>query len=322
MSKKGLAAAGVAVAAGPSGLRRFAGGCLVVVLILGLGFAALLGFAAWSARQHGGGGSSLPCPPAPVAVAYTPRDATPEVREAVEEALRGAGREPVPGGWGEGMERDLVVIWSPGVEDRLSVGTAPSKLTLGEVPTAEHVTDLLGDRLASCAPEPTEEPTEAPEPAQEAESDDESGPVGISWPWQRGWSPVASVALAVVAWWVAGPNLVRWTWRALWPARLGWRKAQRWTYRRRLARGYLPAEWPEPIPACQRWHEDDGAMHDKRTHRQQVAGTEPEQRAALREAIREERLSGTGVGPASLWRLIYRVPAPAEGAPEMTEVSS
>lgn len=321
MSKKGTAlATGAAIAAGPSGLRRLLGGCLVVVLILGLGFAALLAFAAWSARQDSGEGAALPCPPESVAVAWSPQDIPAEVREAVEDALHGAGRETTAGGWAQGQSRDLVIIWTPGVEDRLSTGSSPTKLTLGEVPTAAEVEALLGDRLDSCAPEPTEEPTEAQEPAQEAESDDESNPVGISWPWQRGWSPVAGIGLAATLWWVAGPNLARGTWRALWPVRLGWRKAQRWAYRRRLRRGEEPAVWPARIEPGQRWHEDPKVMHDRRTARQQIAETEPERRVALRERIREERLSGTGIGPASMWQVLYRVPKP-EGAPEKEEVS-
>lgn len=65
-------------------------------------------------------------------------------------------------------------------------------------------------------------------------------------------------------------------------------------------------------------------MADRRTLRKQVAEGEPERREALREAIREERLAGTGIGPARFWRLIYRTtdPAPTKGAPEKEEVSS
>lgn len=314
-----------AVAAGPSGLRRFLGLVLVVVLIAGLGFAALMALGVWSASQSGDDDSSLPCPPDEVAVAFTPKDAPAEVQQAVEAALADAGREVTKGGWGEGQERDLVVVWTPGSDDRLSGSTSPSKLTLGSVPTAAEVTDLLGDRLAACeSSSPTPTPAEAEEPAEQPQ---ESAP-GFEWPWAGGVTPAAGIGLAAGLWWLVGPNAVRAAGRGLWPLRLGWRRMQRSNYRRRLARGWEPAEWPGRISPGQRWHEDDKALHDHRGYRQQVSETEPERRTALREAIREERLAGTGIGPARLWRRVYRTPVtedtPAEeqGTPEMEEVSS
>lgn len=294
----------------------------MIVLLLGLVLAALVAVVAWLGTREPES-AHLPCPPGAVAVAYSPADAPSEVREAVEEALRDAGREVTEGGYGPDQSRDLVVSWwtvsDPGPP---SVGgSSPATLRLEEVPSAEGITEALGDHLAPCtAAEPTQEPTAAPEATQ----DDEDGSTGISWPWERGWSPVALLALAVITWWIAGPQVIRWTWAALWPARLAWRTEQRWAYRRRLTLGYLPAEWPERIEPGQRWHEDDAAMHDKQTYRRQIADTEPERRAEMRERLREERLRGEGIGPASLWRVIYRVPdettdvddAPTEGAPE------
>lgn len=131
------------------------------------------------------------------------------------------------------------------------------------------------------------------------------------------------LALALVAWWLAGPNLLRWTWAGLWPLRLAWRTAQRWGYRRALRRGVLPREWPEKVPPGQRWHESAEALHDHCPHRAQIAEAEPERRAALREARRAERLEGQGAGPAALWRVIYRAPAhEGRGAPENEGVSA
>lgn len=311
-------AAGAAVAAGPSGLRRFLGLVLVVVLIVGLGLAALMALGVWSASQSEDS-AALPCPPDAVALVFTPRDTPAEVQRAVSSALKGAGRTVTTGGWGAGQERDLVVIWSPGSEARVSGGMGPTKVTFGAAPSAAEVATLLGDRLAPCAVA-TPTPPKAEEPADSSPEGSER----FSWPWTGGITPAAVVGLAVALWWVAGPNAVRAAALAAWPLRLLWRRWQRATYRRRLARGWAPAEWPQPIPAGQRWHESEEAMADRRTLRKQVAEGEPERREALREAIREERLAGTGIGPARFWRLIYRTtdPAPTKGAPEKEEVSS
>ena len=316
-----LAGATAAVAAGPSGIKRLAAGCLMVVLLGGLVLGAFFGFAAWLSHRSEQGPSVLPCPPATVAVAVSTQDAPPEVREAVEEALRGAGREPVPGGWGGGLERDLVIAWTPGAETRVSGGSNPTTVTLGAVPTAAEVSEALGGRLAPCEPEA--EPTTAPAPV-EAEEPAQDATDGLSWPWERGWSTTAWLALTVALWWLAGPNLMRWAWAACWPVRLGWRTAQRTAYRRGLQRGVLPREWPEKVPPGQRWHEDASAMHDPRLYRAQIAEAEPERRAALGEARRAERLEGQGIGPAALWRVIYRTPAPepGQGAPETEGVSA
>lgn len=313
-----LAGATAAVAAGPSGIKRLLAGCLMVVLLGGLALGGLVAFAAWLASRSDREPSMLPCPPVTVAVAVSTQDAPPEVREAVESALRGAGREPVPGGWGGGLERDVVIAWTPGAETRVSGGDNPVTLTLGAVPTATEVTEALGDRLAPCEAEA--DPTTAPAPVQ-AEEPAQAAPGGFSWPWERGWTTTAWLALALGLWWLAGPNLVRWGWSALWPVRLGWRTAQRSAYRRSLRRDVEPAEWPERVTPGQRWHEQPEAMHDHRTYRAQNAASEPERRSAMRDRLREERLEGIGVGPASLWRLIYRAPAP-EGAPEREEVSA
>lgn len=308
MSKRSKAlAATAAVAAGPSGIKRLAAGCLMVVLLGALILGALFGFAAWLSHRSEQGPESLPCPPATVAVAVSTQDAPVEVREAVEAVLREAGREPVEGGWGGGLERDLVVAWTPGAETRVSGGSNPTTITLGAVPTGAEVTEALSGRLEHC--ESKTEPTTSPEPV-ETQEPAQDAPGGITWPWERGWSTTGWLGFVVALWWLAGPNLARWSWAALWPVRLGWRRVQRWGYRRGLAQGVLPTEWPERVPAGQRWHESTEAMHDHATHRAQTADGEPERRAALRERLREERLEGIGVGPASLWRLIYRAPAP------------
>lgn len=322
MSKKSKAlAATAAVAAGPSGLKRLFAGCLMVLLLGGLMLGALLGFAAWLGHRVDREPSTLPCPPETVAVAVSTKDAPGEVREAVEEALRGAGREPVTGGWGAGLERDLVIAWTPGSTTRVSGGSSPTTITLGAVPTADEISEALGDRLEPCEAEA--EPTTVPEPV-ETEEAAQDAPGGLSWPWERGWSTTGWLALAVATWWLAGPNLMRWAWAACWPVRLGWRTAQRTAYRRGLQRGVLPREWPEKVPPGQRWHEDASAMHDPRLYRAQIAEAEPERRAALGEARRAERLEGQGIGPAALWRVIYRTPAPepGQGAPETEGVSA
>lgn len=317
MSKKGKAlAATAAVAAGPSGIKRLLAGCLMVILLGGLALGGLLGFAAWSAQNAERAPESLPCPPSTVAVAMSTRDAPPEVRAAVEQALRDAGREPVAGGWGDGLERDLVIAWSPGSATRVSAGSNPTTLTLGAVPTAAEVAEVLGDRLAPCEPAPAQNNAPASTgsrlPAQETAD-------ASSWPWERGWTTTGWLALMLTVWWLAGPNIARWTWAALWPLRLGWRVSQRAAYRRGLRRGVLPSEWPERLRPAQRWHEDREALHDPRPYRQQIAESETERRPAMRNARRAERLEGVGIGPASFWRLVYREPAP-EGAPERNEV--
>ncbi|OIJ35437.1 hypothetical protein BK826_08075 [Rothia kristinae] len=324
MSKRSKAlATTAAVAAGPSAIKRLAAGCLMVVLLGALILGALFGFAAWLSHRSEQGPESLPCPPATVAVAVSTQDAPVEVREAVEAVLREAGREPVEGGWGGGLERDLVVAWTPGAETRVSGGSNPTTITLGAVPTGAEVTEALGGRLAPCEAEA--EPTTAPEPV-ETEEAAQVAPGGLSWPGERGWSTTGWLSLAVATWWLAGPNLVRGAWAALWPVRLGWRTAQRWGYRRGLARGVLPTEWPAHVNAGQRWHEDGGAMHDQRTYRQQITKGEAERRRALSEYRRAERLEGLGIGPAILWRAIYRAPAPEPvpraGAPENKGVST
>ncbi len=113
MSKKGKAlAAGAAIADGPSGLRRLLGVVVVLALLAGLGVAALLAMAWWVGRGDGQS-TALGCPPESVAIAYSPADTPTEVREAVEEALRLAGREPAEGGYDTDQERDLVVSWWP-----------------------------------------------------------------------------------------------------------------------------------------------------------------------------------------------------------------
>jgi len=323
MSKKSKALAGAtAVAAGPSGMRRVAAGCLLVVLLGGLALGALLGFAAWTATHSGDESAALPCPPQPVAVVWSTKAAPTAAREAVTEAVREAGREPATGGWGAEEKRDLVVVWSAGTSMTASTTSDPVKLTLGAVPTAAQVRAALGARLAACAA-PAKTKT-APTPAAPSRGGHER-PGGFSWPWERGLGTTGALGLALGAWWLVGPSLVRGVGRGfaalLWPLRLSWRKAQRAAYRRHLAQGLDGAAWPLRVSPGQRWHENDQAMHDRRPFRQQIAEGEPERRAALRKSIREERLAGTGFGPAPLWRHIYRTPAPERaGAPKKEEV--
>lgn len=315
-----IVGATAAVAAGPSGVRRLLAGCLMIVLLGGLALGGFLAFAAWTAQHSNQAPSALPCPPATVAVAVSTQVAPKGVREAVEQALRQAGREPVKGGWGGEERRDLVVVWSPGSTTSVSRSSDPVKITLGAVPSAAEVTEVLGGRLAPCAapakPSAAPAPVEAQEPAQ-------SAPGGTSWPWERGWGVTGWLALTVALWWLAGPNMLRWGWASLWPLRLAWRTAQRSIYQRAIRRGVLPREWPLRVTPGQRWHESAEAMHDHRTHRAQTRKSEPARRKALWASIREERLEGTGIGPASLWRRIYHTPAPQRvGAPESEGVSS
>lgn len=317
MGKKGKAvAAGAAVAAGPSGLRRVAGGCLAVVLLIALAIAGLVALATYMASRDGGLGGDddvgLACPPDEVAVAYTPAEQPEGVQDAVEDALTDAGREITAGGYDEGQSRDVVVSWwqasdpnPPEVSGRSTVS-----LRLQEVPTAEEVQAALGGHLTPCEdPEPTEEPDEAPEEAQEQEEEDEGSSQPFAWPWASGWSPVVGIGLAVAAWWLVGPQVVHWTWEAFWPVRLTIRKLQRWQWRREVAREEhtLPT-WPEPPIPGERWDTNPEAMRDHRTFRQQIRQTEPERRAVLRERIREGRLRGEGILPVRLWRVLYRVP--------------
>lgn len=337
MGKKGKAvAAGTAVVAGRGGLRRFLGGCLVVVLLAALALAGLVAVVTWMASRDGGFGGDdpgLPCPPEPVAIAYSPADTPQEVQDAVETALTDSGREPAEGGYGADSERDMVVSWWPTREPGPpeTSGRSTPSLRLEQVPTADQVTEVLSDHLPACeTSEPTEEPADEPEEPEEAADDsqeDENSSAPISWPWQQGWSPVIGIGLAVTVWWIAGPQMVRWAWQALWPVRLTIRRYQRWRWRREAAAGdhELPT-WPEPPVPGERWHEDSEAMHDRRTHRQQIAADEPQRRAALRERVRAGRLRGEGVIPARLWRFIYRVPAPgsaeAVGASKKNGVST
>lgn len=313
MSRTSKALAGAtAIATGPSGLRRLAGGCLVVALLLGLGLAGLLAFAAWSARNSEGG--LLPCPPGTVAVAWSTDAAPGAARKAVDQALTAAGRKPVGGGWGTGKDRDLVVVWSPGAATRMGAGE-PARLILGQTPTTAEVRSALGARLAPCETAPSPSATAAPvEPQGPGE---EAG--GLSWPWERRLGTSGLLGLGIGLWWLAGPNLARVLWRVLWPLRLTWRRMQRATYRRRLRRGQWPAEWPLLVSAGQRWHESAAAMHDRQGFRAQIAEGEPERKASLRDEIRAS-LTGQRGSWASVMRLAYRVPA-HKGAPEREGVS-
>ena len=305
------------VAQGPAGVRRVLASVAVIVLLGGLALAALLGFAAWGA-SHPAVVGPLPCPPAAVAVDFSTRDVPSDARQAVTKALSDSGRVTTQDGWDAAATRDLVIAWSPGSQTRVSTSSSPTTLTLGSVPSAAEVRDALGARLAACDAAPG---SIASTPPAASQAPDQGTQGGFSWPRERGWSLTGVLGLGLGLWWLAGPNAARALWRALWPVRLGWRAVQRWRYRRSLRQGVWPSDWPEKIAPGQRWHEDDAAMHDRTTFRRQIAESEPARRQALRAAIRAERLDGTGIGPARLWRRIYRAPTP-KGAPESEGVSS
>lgn len=213
MSKMSKAATTASVVAqGPAGARRLAAGCLVVVLLGALMIAGLVAFGAWTAKNsHDAARLPLPCPPQTVAVAYSTKDAPNAAREAVTEAIRASGRTPIPGGWGD-KDRDLVVVWSPGSDLRVSSGSNPVRLTLGAVPTAAEVREALGARLAACGATPTPSDTAAPSAPQETA---QGAPKGFSWPWERGLSTTGALGVLIGLWWLAGPSLVRGAWRVL-----------------------------------------------------------------------------------------------------------
>lgn len=320
-SKKAISGA-AAVAAGPSGLRRLLGGCLTIVLLGGLGLAALTTLATWLATNGGddrGGDGVLPCPPETVAIAYVPHDLPETIRKAVEGALEDAGRIPVMGGYGEGQSRDLQVShWPTTLDPRppMASGRLFPDLRLETIPTRQEVAAALGERLSPC--EPVVPVTEEEHPEQYS--------VNPSWPWARSWTSGSVVGVGVAGWWLAGPQLVRGVVLVLWPLRLAARRWQRWEYRRSLASGSLSTEWPMEVELGQLWHENPEAMRDRRTPRQQHAENEPERRQALRMCIREERLRGDGIMPARLWQLVYRTdadegPIKTKGAPKKEGVS-
>lgn len=305
-----------AVLAGPSGARRLLGSCLMVLLLGGLLLGVGAGALAWLATNNPGGESSpLPCAPNPVAIAYSGADIPADVRKAVKDALTRTGRISAIGGYGSDEGRDLAVSWWPTSLNpeppQASDSSDPVVLRLMTAPTAAEVTAALGDHLRPCAePSPTHSPTTHGEDNEDAD---------FLWPWEHGWTGSSALLLAVAAWWTVGPPVVRQAGRlardGVWPLRLVWRRGQRRAYLRQLNKGWLtPALWPNWVEPGQRWVENAEAMHDRRTPRQQAKSTEPERRAALRAAIRTERLTGDGILPARLWRSIYRTPT--EGAPK------
>lgn len=147
--------------------------------------------------------------------------------------------------------------------------------------------------------------------------------------WPHHISLPTGVGVSLVAWWTIGPPLIWGTSRAvgrgIWPLRLAWRYGQRWAYRRQLTEGIRPAEWPERPEPGQRWHETPTAIRDRRRPGRQAADTESARKAAERELIRRERIEGRDVGPAPLWRWVYRVfnveVAGTQGAPKNSKVS-
>lgn len=314
--KAKLAAGATAIVAGPSGMRRFAGGCLVVLLLGVLALAAGVALIAWLGSRGGSESSALPCPPAAVQIRYTGNPPG-GVRDQVAEVITASGRTVAT--TTDPAADDIAVAWSPG-------GTSYAgqrDLRVASQPTAAWLRSALGDRLSACQAASADPSAAAPKTSDQ----DRTSPLpGVSWPWSGGWTTTATLGVGLIAWWIAGPNVARGAVRSLWPLRLAGRRWQRTTYRWRLRRGFWPAEWPDPLPPGQRWHESPEAMTDHRTPRSQTREDEPARRAAMRAVIRQERIAGNGVGPARAWRVIYRVPdnneAPMEGAPEMQEVSS
>lgn len=312
MGRKAKMAAGATavVVSGPSGLRRTLGGCLVVGLLAILVLGGGAGVLTWlGSRALSSDTGALPCPPETVQVHYL-GDPPPAVREQVEAVIAASARKV--GATEDREVRDLRVVWTPGTDPV----ARPALLRLGEVPTRGWVERALAGRLTDC------EAAEAAEPVPAAEKPAEGPPISlpdVQWPWSQGWTATTGLAVGLAVWWVAGPNLLRAGWRgalaALWPLRLAGRHGQRWRYRHRLRKGWLPTEWPDVPSPGQRWHEDATAMRDHRTPRQQARATEPARRAAVRDAVRAERLGGTGLGPAQLWQAVYR-----EGAPKNVDV--
>lgn len=233
MGKAGKAvAAGTAVASGPSGLRRLAGGGCLVVLLLLVGMA---GCTAVLVSLGGGGGGgvgsgdgsgvdpSWPCPPDAVLIRYGPdgagwvpqadKTATAEVLADVIERSGRAVEET------DERNETLLVNWS-GIEDEQGVNGGRDTIRLGSPPTRAWVQEALGERIEPCidpddataTAQPTggAEPPAEPSAADGAEGDAQ-GPQApapsITWPQLKGTALVAVAVLA--AWWIAGPPVVR-----------------------------------------------------------------------------------------------------------------
>ncbi|WCE41195.1 hypothetical protein PGC08_05795 [Brevibacterium sp. BDJS002] len=190
-------ATGAAIAAGPSGLRRFLGIVAVVGLLAILAVVALV----MIARKAGSSGSEpFPCAPEEVNVRYSPGDAPKWAHEAVEAALEDSGRKPRTI-TETGERRDLmVVVWTT------SEGAAPNlsgkTLRLEKRSSAQEVKSTLKSKLTPC-----KDAGQAREikDAQKAE-DAIDAPENPAVKWN---SPIVGTGAPVALWWACGPILVR-----------------------------------------------------------------------------------------------------------------
>lgn len=283
MSRLGMAGMGLALA--PKGLRR-AGCALVLIMLVGIG--GLMAFAAWKGRGLVSADSeALPCPPEVVTVApslptYKPAAAT------VARTITMSGRRA------KVVERStnptFVVVVAPGAETRVR----DSAMHVARAPSAAEASRLLAPVVPSCKKAPA---------ASEGREKDRAPETKAPWAIPGGAALIASLGV----WWLVGPEAVKGAWRAAWPLRLAWRKVERWVWRRRLARGATPREFPRRVGHGQRWHDDPEAMRDMRTPRQQARPDEPARRAG----VRQERAARSAI-----WRLVYRERREPEAQPE------
>lgn len=256
MSKKAqiaAAAAGAAVTQ-PGGLRRFAGGCLVVLLLAGLIMGGLVAGLAWWAQRPS---AALPCPAnGAVRISLASGAGKPSrgLLTTVQALLADAGRdtEVVKGG-----TADLRVVQAFGASDPVQTyGETPVTLRAAAGASKAQVKAALGDRLAVCSASSTV-------PSQ-------GGPAPVTGsPWATATPATLSLVLAVIVWWGAVPETVRALGRACWPLRLAWRRLESrwWLWKRR--RGERPMEPPVEPSRGQRWAEDPKAMRDRRSPGQQ-----------------------------------------------------
>ena len=257
MSKKtatAAAAIGAAVTQ-PGGMRRFAGGCLVVLVLAGLILGGTIAGLAWLAQRPS---AALPCPAdGPVRVSLASGAGKPgkPLTEAVNAVLSDARRtaETVTGT----AQGDLRIVQAFGASDPVQTyGEAPVTLRAAAGASKAQIKAALGDRLAVCSASRTV-------PSQ-------GGPARITGsPWAAATPATLSLLLAVIVWWGAGPETVRALGRACWPLRLAWRRLESrwWLWKRR--RGERPMEPPVEPSRGQRWAEDPKAMRDRRSPRQQ-----------------------------------------------------
>lgn len=197
---KGLSravATGAAIAAGPSGLRRFLGIVAVVGLLAILAVVVLLMIAG---KAGSSGSGPFPCAPEEVKVRYSPDDAPKWAHKAVETALEDSGRKPRTIKE-TGERRDLmVVVWptSEGAAPKLSGKT----LQLERRSSADEVQSTLESQLTQCEDAgQAGENKNAPEAEDAIEAPEK--------PIVRWYSPIVGIGVLVALWWACGPVLVR-----------------------------------------------------------------------------------------------------------------